>query len=234
MSEGWESLAYEWDELQGEYGDVYRRELIHPAVAANLALLGPGRVLDVGSGNGTLSRYLASRGWKVVGIEASSTLVDLAEAYSGPGDVAYLRADARHAVVTGEFDAVVSLFSHQDIGEIDDVYEIASSTLRPGGLVLLVGEELHEVLATTEHSLSSRKWIDHTGARRRQEVTWTGRMSGPAVQTTIFAASEYTDAAARAGFVNVTGPVILRSSSDAVPDSYRAHPRFVLHTASRR
>ena len=78
--------------------------------------LGPGsRVLDVGCGPGRHSLEMARRGIDVVGVDISSTFVDLAtDAARAEGlDARFLRLDARtlgsEPSLTGAFDAVISL-----------------------------------------------------------------------------------------------------------------------------
>lgn len=66
-----------------------------PLIAAHSDLLpavSGERVLDIGCGQGRMSRYLARLGADVVGVDISIAMLDRARA-TGPEDIAYVRAD---------------------------------------------------------------------------------------------------------------------------------------------
>jgi 2-polyprenyl-3-methyl-5-hydroxy-6-metoxy-1,4-benzoquinol methylase len=59
-------------------GDFAKRHLVNPVVLRMLGDLRDRRVLDAGSGNGYLSRMLAQRGARVVGVEPTDTMCEFA------------------------------------------------------------------------------------------------------------------------------------------------------------
>src|SRR5438105_4384746 len=85
LSQAWEARARDWIRWVRKPGhdsyDRYHRDqflaLVPPPGAA-------GRTLDVGCGEGRLTRHLASLGHRVVGIDASPTLIAAARE-SSPG-----------------------------------------------------------------------------------------------------------------------------------------------------
>lgn len=244
MSAHWDPVARDWDTIQGEFGDVYRVSLLHPTVLDFLSVYFgglPGKLLDVGSGNGAFARYMARNGWSVVGVENSGLLVNLARAYSASatysGSLLYVHRDAVETTGLGFFDAVTCLFSHQDMGSLESIFAVARAVLRPGGLLVLVGEDLTATGSVALHSLSSRSWEDEAGVRRRQRIWWGAgsakgdRSEEKSIVTTLFELSEYSQAATSARFLTLDGPRILPGNGQ-LPRNYEVHPRFLLHVSS--
>jgi len=90
------------------------------------------RTLEVGCGEGRVSRDLAARGHRVIGLDTSPTLLKLArEAYPRGR---YLRADAAALPFAGEsFDLVVAYNSLMDVDDMPGSVREAARVLRPGG-----------------------------------------------------------------------------------------------------
>jgi ubiquinone/menaquinone biosynthesis C-methylase UbiE len=108
--------------------------LIDPALFARIGPLSPGtRVLDLGCGNGYISRRLARSGARVVGIDRSSELIERARAREAaePLGVVYHQADAAHLPMLSdaEFDLGVANMSLMD-------FENAAGAIREMGRVV--------------------------------------------------------------------------------------------------
>ena len=66
------------------------------------------KVLDVGCGNGVISRYLGSIGFHVVGIDISEKTIETAKAQTTLPNVTFLKLSAEELVASGEkYDAVI-------------------------------------------------------------------------------------------------------------------------------
>ena len=78
----WDRKALFWDELHGEEGDLFHRRLVEPSVLRLLQLQEGETVLDIGCGNGALTRRLAGAGARVTGIDFSREMIRLAVARS--------------------------------------------------------------------------------------------------------------------------------------------------------
>lgn len=76
MDAVWDEMAAYWDELQGEKGDLWHRDLIDPALFAVLGPIGDSDVLDLGCGNGYVARKLARAGARVTAVDASAAMVE--------------------------------------------------------------------------------------------------------------------------------------------------------------
>jgi SAM-dependent methyltransferase len=86
------------------------------------------RVLDVGSGTGTLSLALAQHGAKVIGMDASESYLEGARRRRSHANVTY-----EHA--TGSFDACVSTLAIDVIPDVEQVAAEMRRVARPGGVV---------------------------------------------------------------------------------------------------
>jgi SAM-dependent methyltransferase len=111
-------------------------------VAARLAHLPCGRVLDLGCGYGRHSVRLAERGFRVVGFDLSpSLLANLQDAaVAASTEVTTHHGDMRRMTFSNEFDAVIMMFT--TFGIFDDadnhlVLEGVARALKPGGSCLI-------------------------------------------------------------------------------------------------
>ena len=77
-------------------------------VVAQLGIFPGARILDVGCGTGRHARSLATRGYRVHGIDISERFVAIASQDAPPG-ATFERLDARALPFDGEFDAVICL-----------------------------------------------------------------------------------------------------------------------------
>lgn len=110
----WEQNAQAWTTVVREHGIASRREATDAAILVACERAAPGRVLDVGCGEGWLSRALAARGAEVLGIDGSEALIDGARAAGGGPRFEVLSYDAlagSPALAQGPWDVVVCNFS---------------------------------------------------------------------------------------------------------------------------
>jgi SAM-dependent methyltransferase len=136
MREGWEAEARSWARFARAPGLDRAHE--HINVPAFLDLLPePGRrTLDLGCGEGRLSRLLVSLGHRVAGIDASATLIRLAAAHQAP--VAASQADAAMLPFRdGSFDLVVAYMCLHDIDEMSTAMDEAARVLENSGRLCL-------------------------------------------------------------------------------------------------
>ncbi|MCW2271899.1 bifunctional 3-demethylubiquinone-9 3-methyltransferase/ 2-octaprenyl-6-hydroxy phenol methylase [compost metagenome] len=119
LLQSWHHNAQPWIDAVRSGAIESRRQVTDQAIL--LAVLGrqPGRVLDLGCGEGWLLRALADRGIEAVGVDGDATLVEAAQAAgSRHVQVASYAALAAASVDIGhDYDLVCANFAllHQDI-----------------------------------------------------------------------------------------------------------------------
>jgi len=97
----------------------------------------PGRrTLDLGCGEGRLSRDLKVLGHDMVGVDASATMLAAAHA-TDPGIETHLADAAALPFGDGDFDCVVAFMSLQDVEELEPAVQEAARVLAPGGRLCL-------------------------------------------------------------------------------------------------
>lgn len=133
LREAWEANAHDWIRWAREPGHdsywTFHRD-------AFFALLpSPGRLtLDIGCGEGRVTRDLKARGHQVIGVDGSTTLVAAARAEDPHGE--YVLADAAALpIADGAADLVVSFMALHDVNDLGAAVAECSRVLSVGGRV---------------------------------------------------------------------------------------------------
>ncbi|NND75615.1 MAG: class I SAM-dependent methyltransferase [Ilumatobacter sp.] len=149
----WEDHAAWWIAGFTDGADPEYEEQILPLAAGELA--GAGRVLDIGCGDGQVSRLIAGGGSDVVGVDPTwNCLTVAAERAGGPS---YVRSGAAALpFADASFDAAVACLVFEHIDDLDDAVGEVARVLRPGGRLCFFLN--HPILQTP-----GAGWIDdHT------------------------------------------------------------------------
>ena len=96
-----------------------------------------GLLLDLGCGTGKLTRYLAEKGYDMIGVDYSYEMLDIAKAQSGDG-ILYLMQDMRefelYGTVRGIYSACDCVNYILEEDELREVFALANNYLDPGGI----------------------------------------------------------------------------------------------------
>ena len=126
----WEDHADWWIDGFTEGADPEYVEQMLPMAREELA--GFDRVLDVGCGDGQISRLLASGGATVVGIDPTWNQIRIA--HERGGGAAFVRAGAAELpVADASFDAAVACLVFEHIDDVDGAIAEVARVVRPGG-----------------------------------------------------------------------------------------------------
>jgi SAM-dependent methyltransferase len=127
---GWAEHAEWWiDGFTGGVDPEYVEQIIPMAVDE---LAGFGRVLDIGCGEGQISRAVAAAGAAVVGVDPVERHIELARERGGGPEYRLGSADSL-SFGDGEFDAVVACLVFEHIDDLDAAISEVSRVLVPGG-----------------------------------------------------------------------------------------------------
>jgi 2-polyprenyl-3-methyl-5-hydroxy-6-metoxy-1,4-benzoquinol methylase len=134
----WSTNAEAWTRAVRDGAIESRRLVTDAAIVSAVVRLRPGRVLDVGCGEGWLARALTERGVRVTGVDVSPELIEDARREGG-GDfhaASYAEIAADPARFGSGFGAVVCNFSLLD-DEPAALLAALRTTLAPGGSLVI-------------------------------------------------------------------------------------------------
>jgi trans-aconitate 2-methyltransferase len=130
-------MSFEFDAQHYQRASAHQQEWGQRLIA-ELDLQGHERVLDVGSGDGSLTRTLAAgvpRG-SVLGLDASASMVEAAQGLQGP-NLRFVRMDILDADFRDEFDIVFSSATLHWVHDHGRLLGVLYRAVRPGGVVRL-------------------------------------------------------------------------------------------------
>src|SRR3954453_1866891 len=108
----WERNADAWTASVREHLIPSRRAGTDEAVVSLLLSLPKGRLLDLGCGEGWLSRAATDQGWRVTGVDASEPLILRAREYAGAEYISLSYNDLNCRPEFADcFDVIVANFS---------------------------------------------------------------------------------------------------------------------------
>jgi ubiquinone/menaquinone biosynthesis C-methylase UbiE len=134
---GWEALSTWYDEKQSDVGDLWHRSLIDPVLINLVGDVKGKDVLDLGCGNGYLSRKFAREAAKVRAIDSSPGMIERAINHD-PGNKLGIKYSVTNANNLATFDAetfdvVFANMTLMDIEDAEGAIKETSRVLRSGG-----------------------------------------------------------------------------------------------------
>jgi SAM-dependent methyltransferase len=137
MPASWDEVADDYHKSVGETGDSYHRTYVNPVLFELLGNIKGRSILDIACGQGYLSRILARRGARVIGVDLSEKMLEIAQASedSEALGVKYICCSSGHmsGVADASMDCIVSTFGFHDIKEIESTIKECSRVLKENG-----------------------------------------------------------------------------------------------------
>lgn len=177
-----------WEERYAGTEDSIWSGNPNAALVDTVTGLEPGRVLDVGCGEGADVIWMAEHGWQAAGIDLSTTAVERARKAAAdrgvtadfavadistwaPSDTASAASDASDADPReGDFDLVVGCFLHTRLPDTrEELLAKVAAHVAPGGRLLLVSHAAMPPWAA-EHN----EKLDHGLAHHHEPVSPNG------------------------------------------------------------
>jgi ubiquinone/menaquinone biosynthesis C-methylase UbiE len=136
-----DKVSTEWDEASGPWAnfvregkDYYRDEMNNPAAFEIIGNVKSKQVLDLSCGEGYNTRILAERGAKVVGVDFSAEMIELAKRVEKRErlGIKYCVSDAADLkkFENGRFDVVTCFMALMDIENYEDAISEVSRVLK--------------------------------------------------------------------------------------------------------
>ncbi|MGB3763940.1 MAG: class I SAM-dependent methyltransferase [Ornithinimicrobium sp.] len=166
----------EWDERYAESDRIWSGEP-NGALIAEVTDMAPGRVLDVGCGEGADAIWLAQHGWRVTALDVSTVALDRARTHAAEAGVdvqfvhsGLLDADFR----AGSFDLVSALYPALRHTPDHDTEGVLLALVSSGGTVLFVHHALDHEHAHVDEAprFDPADYVGVGDVRQRLDSDW--------------------------------------------------------------
>ena len=135
------SLAQSWWDPAGPSKPLHELNPLRLRYVENAVGLRDAQVLDVGCGGGILSEAMARSGARVIGIDLSQAVLDVAELHALEGKLAIeyraIAAEELAAARPGSFDLVTCMEMLEHVPDPAKALAALGSLVRPGGHVIV-------------------------------------------------------------------------------------------------
>ena len=134
----WDRIAADWHIQVGDSGDANRRLNSDPVLWAFAGDVEGRDVLDAGCGTGYLSRQLAERGARVVGVDLSTKMIEIARARLPDVDLRVDSVTSLDSLDDASFDLVVTNYVLMDVPDLEAAVASMHRVLRDGGVAVAI------------------------------------------------------------------------------------------------
>ena len=167
-------MTQEWDERYASSERIWSGRP-NGALVDEVAGLRPGRVLDVGCGEGADAVWLAANGWQVTALDVSGVALDRARSHAAEAGVGItwrhgglLEADLPAA----GFDLVSAQYPALRRTPGDDAERALLAAVAPGGTLLVVHHDVTDPSTAFEHGFDPAEWVGPRDVAKLLDCDW--------------------------------------------------------------
>ncbi len=143
-----------------------------PELVERASSLTPGTALDLGCGTGRHALWLASRGWRVTGVDGSTVGLEIAAEHARERGLSaeWVTADLTTWVASHAYDLVVVANIHLLPEERSSFFARVAASVAPGGHLYVIGHHV-DALGVAGPPDPRRLYTDETLARAFPHLT---------------------------------------------------------------
>jgi SAM-dependent methyltransferase len=167
--------AAKWDERYASAERIWSGEP-NGALVREVTGLRPGRVLDVGCGEGADAVWLSSHGWDVTALDVSQVALDRARSHAAAAGVAvtWVHGGLLDAELPGTgFDLVSAQYPALRRTPGDDAERALIGAVAPGGTLLVVHHDMSDPAWALDHDIDPDDWVGPRDVARLLGDSWT-------------------------------------------------------------
>ena len=154
----WEINAGEWSRIV-EQEEITSRQFTNPAIIEAVKEYEPSNILDLGCGEGWLTRALSNKNNKVTGVDATEALLETARRKSPQNffRITYEEIIDGVRIPEAPFDAVVLNFCLYQKDEVGDLLKALKESLSKSGIIFI--QTLHPSFLLLNELPYEDQWI---------------------------------------------------------------------------
>ncbi len=150
------------DPYQVNHNDSWQFLLTTKILSQCLHFTDVEKILDIGCGNGRLSRFIAQKHvpqGHLVGIDNNQGMIFRAQKLFMAPNISYLHADAMDYVAPEEYDLIVSFWTLHQVSDYAKVLKNITRSLKPGGQAFLLHRINMPLFSSIgQQLLTTEKW----------------------------------------------------------------------------
>lgn len=168
-------------EIKYEYNRIADRKRVDfIAKVLRTSLPENGRILDVGCGNGVISRHLGRLGFTVLGIDVSDKTIEKARSIDPMPNVTFMKMSAEELVASGEtYDGVICSEVLEHLNDPGSLLKVLYASLAKNGKLIITvpnGKGPREMFVTRPvlRMRSKNNWMWRSIVRTKKMMGYSG------------------------------------------------------------
>jgi ubiquinone/menaquinone biosynthesis C-methylase UbiE len=164
LSEEWDAALESWADFVQEGKDFYRDEMNNPAFFNLVGNVKGKQILDLACGEGSNTRILAKKGARVIGVDFSKNMIELARQIEKKEKlgIEYYVSDAAHLeeFQSGFFDVVTCSMALMDIEDYEGaIREVSRVMMKTGRFIFSITHPCYEWTIKSSNGQIWGDWI---------------------------------------------------------------------------